>query len=620
MRLFSSLKFPMLALFALAGLAMVAVSCGGETVVERVVETVIVEKSVKGDTVVETVIVEKSVKGETVVVKGDTVVETVIVEKSVKGDTVIETVIVEKEKIVQQVVIATAQPGFVLQAPEPNPIRGGHIKTAWGATMRDFDIYQGGSGNVLSQMYDNLIRLNPTDGLKTVVPELATSWDISDDGMQYTFKLRQGVKWHDGQPFTSADVVATFDRIINPPTGIIIPSATRYDAIGNVEALDDFTVRFTLDKVRIWQFDMFTDVAAVIYPKHILDANDGDLRKLIAPGTGAMILDDKQDGEFWRFRANEDYWNPTLPYLDFATMLHVPAWTNRGTAVLTGVADFSWNVSVDTFNQGKVSDTVQVTPLPASGFLEVRWNNEKEPFTDVRVRRAMHLALNRQVAVDVYKEEQLTVSRWTNGEGRTPDAEAFQMPGYRTGAGFDEDLAEAKSLMAEAGFPDGAGLPEFNLTTASVPGHAEILAPFFVAQMEQIGMTINISAVERSLVNEEYKKDFDFVLSTGGGSPIYNYTPMWAQQFVTDASQNFGRYSNADFDSVVDKLNKETNLANRLALWAEGQDILDNDPPQIHFGFTAHAPMWQNYVKGLNMKARGQVEWGRYSTTAWLDK
>jgi len=532
----------------------------------------------------------------------------------------VQTVIVETEKIVQQIVIATAQPGFFLQAPQPNPIRGGHIKTAFGVTMRDFDVWQGGSGAVLSQMYDNLIRLNPTDGLSTIVPDLATSWDISADGMQYTFKLRKGVKWHDGMPFTSADVVATFDRVINPPEGIIIPAKTRFDAIGKVEALDDFTVRFTLDTPRIWQFDMFTGVASVIYPAHILEANNGDLRKIIAPGTGAMILDDKQDGEFWRYRANEDYWNPKLPYLDFATMLHIPAWTNRGTAVLTGVADFSWNVSVDTFNRGKTSDTVQVFPLPASGFLEVRWNNEKQPFDDIRVRRAMHLALNRQVAVDVYREEQLTVSRWTNGEGRTPDALTFQMPGYRTGAGFDEDLAEAKRLMAEAGFPNGEGLPEFKLTTASVPGHAEILAPFFVAQMAQIGMKININSVERSLVNEEYKKDFDFVLSTGGGSPIFNYTPMWAQQFVTGASQNHGRYSNADFDNVVDKLNLELNLGKRLELWAEGQDILDNDPPQIHFGFTAHAPMWQNYVKGLNMKARSQVEWGRYSTTVWLDK
>ena len=595
MKIFSRRKSPALALLMLAGLAIATVACGSDTV-ETVVQTVIVEREVAGDTVI----------------------QTVIVEREVAGDTVVQTVIVEK--IVQQVVIATAQPGFFLQAPQPNPIQGGHVKTAWGATMRDFDIYQGGSGNVLSQMYDNLIRKNPTDGLKTIVPDLATSWEISDDAMQYTFTLRQGVEWHDGMPFTSADVVATFDRILNPPEGIIIPSKSLWDAIGKVEALDDFTVRFTLSKPRVWQFDMFTGVGSIIYPKHILDANNGDLRKIIAPGTGAMVFDDKQDGEFWKFKKNDNYWNPKLPYVDFVTMLHIPAWTNRGTAVLTGVADFSWNVSSDTFNRAATTDGVSARPLPNFGFLEVRWNNEKPPFDDIRVRRAMHLAFNRHVAVDVYREERLTVSRWTNGEGRTPDSETFQIPGYRTGAGYEEDLAEAKKLMAEAGFPDGDGMREMTLTTATVPGHAEILAPFFVAQMAQIGMKIKINAVERSLVNEEYKKDFDLVLGTVFHSPIPNHTPMWQTVWVTDASQNFGRYSNADFDDIVDQLNKEADPNKRLALWAKGQDILDNDPPEVHFGFTAHQPMWQDFVKGLNFPERLHQEWGRFSTTVWLDK
>jgi len=589
MSLYKRKRFPVLALLGVALLAIAAVACGSDTV-ETVVQTVIVEKEVAGETVVQTVIVET--------------------EK-----------IVTTEKIVQQVVVATAQPGFFLQAPEPNPVRGGHVKTAWGATMRDCDIYQGGSGNVLSQMYDNLIRLNPTDGLKTIVPDLATDWSISDDSMQYTFFLREGVKWHDGEPFTSADVVATFDRVLNPPTGVIIPSSTLWDAIGKVEALDDFTVLFTLSTPRVWQFDMFAGVGSIIYPKHILDANNGDLRKVIAPGTGAMMLDEKQDGEFWRFKANENYWNPKLPYVDFATMLHIPAWTNRGTAVLTGVADLSWNVSRDTFMRGQTSPDVQVTPLPNFGFLEVRWNNEKPPFDDIRVRRAMHLAFNRHVATEVYQEEWLTVSRWTNGEGRTPDSETFQMPGYRkVGAGYEDDLAEAKALMAEAGFPDGEGLPEFTLTTATVPGHAEILAPYFAAQMGQLGLKIKINAVERSLVNEEYKKDFDFVLGTVFHSPLPNHTPQWATVLVTGASQNFGRYSNADFDAVVDKLNREADPKKREALWVEGQDILDNDPPEVHFGYTAHMPMWQNYVKGLNFPERLHQEWGRFSTTVWLDK
>ena len=161
---------------------------------------------------------------------------------------------------------------------------------------------------------------------------------------------------------------------------------------------------------------------------------------------------------------------------------------------------------------------------------------------------------------------------------------------------------------------------EFTLVSASVPGHAEILAPFFAAQMAQIGIKINIKTVERSLVNEEYKKDFDLVLGTVYHSPIPNHTPMWQLVWTCGASQNFGRYCNPEFDAIVAKLSVEGDRAKRAALWVEGQNILDNDPPEVHFGFTAHMPMWQNYVKGLNFPERLHQEWGRYSTTVWLDK
>jgi len=584
---------------AAVGMAVgVAVACGGTETVEKIVErTVVVEK-----------IVEKPVE--------KVVQQTVVVEKQI-----VQTRVVEKEKEVLKLVVATAQPGYVLQAAEPNPKLGGEVRTAWGITMQSFDMWSGGNSNVLTQMYNNLVRKNPTDGLRTIIPDLATDWRISEDGMKYVFTLREGVKFHDGTPFGPDDVVATYTRAINPPANVPIAAKTLYDAIGKVEKTGPNEVTFTLAKPRVWQFDMFSDPASVIMSKKALDANNQDLRKIFAPGTGPMMLDSQKPAEFFKYKRNPDYWNPKLPYVEFATMLHVPGWTERGTSVLTGVADFSWNVSFDTFEEGKKRpDIVKVNPINNFGFLEIRWNNTKPPFNDTRVRRAMFLAFNRHIATQVYREEFLNVSRWISagGAGATPIEQVVKLPGYRKDNA--EDIKEAQRLMAEAGFPGGKGLPTFDLVAASVTGHSQVLAPFFVEQMKtNLGMNITIRTVERALVNEEFKKDFDFVLSTVFHSPSPNHTPMWEAVFKTGGTQNFARYSNPEFDKIVDKLSMETNPDARAQLFAKGQDILDADPPEVHFGYTSHMLMWRSAVKGLALDQRLHQEWGRYDTV-WIDR
>ena len=523
--------------------------------------------------------------------------------------------------------VAQAEPAMectigCLMSPDPNPKRGGEIKTAWGATTKHFDIHQGGAGHIMTSFYNKLFSLDPTVGLAEITPELATSWDISGDGMEFTFNLREDVKFHDGSDFSADDVVVTFDRIIFPENyeGMTSVSQSLFDAIGAIEKVDENTVKFTLAEPRVWQFDLFSMTSAVIYPSDYLEANNYDIRTDVAPGTGPFKFVENKPGELWEFEANTDYWNPELPYVDTVIMQHVPAWTDRGTAVLTGQADFSWNVSRDTWDQGTERDDIFNALLDNFGALEVKWNNEKAPFDDPRVRRAVHLAINRHQAVDVYREEVNIVSRWMSkaGEGATPDDELYQIPGYKRENA--DDIAEAQRLLAEAGFPGGEGLRTFKLVSASVPGHAEVLSPFFVDQLRtNLGMDIEISVVERALVSEEYKKDFDLVLSTIFHSPVKNHTPLWQVVWTTGASQNFGKYSNPEFDAIVKELNGELDGAKRAELFRQGEEILDANPPQFHFGFTAHMPMWRDYVKGLQLENRVQTEWGRFETV-WLDR
>src|SRR5688500_11460798 len=142
---------------------------------------------------------------------------------------------------------------FQLKAPEPNPKRGGVLR--YGITCRPphFDVHQSGTINNLGSqgcMFDNLVRRDPRDSGKTIIPDLAHSWQISKDGKTYTFHLREGVEFHDGAAMTSEDVKATFDRIAKPPQGISIPRSPLFAAVSEITAPDKKTVQFKLSAPR----------------------------------------------------------------------------------------------------------------------------------------------------------------------------------------------------------------------------------------------------------------------------------------------------------------------------------------------------------------------------------
>ena len=185
---------------------------------------------------------------------------------------------------------------FQMAAPEPNPKRGGVMRYGILNRPPHFDVHQSGTvGNIGTQgcMFDNLIRRDPRDSGKTIVPDLAHSWEIAKDGKTYTFHLRQGVQFHDGTDFTSADIKATFDRIAKPPAGVSIPRTPLFRAVSEINARDKYTVEFKLAAPRSVNFMMsaFASGWNVIFSKKTLEENNYDLRKLLnIPGTGVSVI------------------------------------------------------------------------------------------------------------------------------------------------------------------------------------------------------------------------------------------------------------------------------------------------------------------------------------------
>ena len=300
---------------------------------------------------------------------------------------------------------------FQMAAPEPNPKRGGVLRYGILNRPPHFDIHQSGTiGNIGTQgcMFDNLIRRDPRDSGKSIVPDLAHSWEIAKDGKTYTFHLRQGVQFHDGTDFTSADVKATYDRICKPPPGVSIPRTALFTAVKEISTPDKYTIEFKLAAPRSVNFMMsaFASGWNVIFSKKTLEENDYNLRKVFnIPGTGPYKTQRRVENEVWVMERNPNYWNKGLPYLDGIEFYHLlPFSPELGAAILSGRVDYARALDPATVRKAATMPALSTAKFYQS-VIHATWINDKrKPFDDPRVRRALHLLLEKQVLVDVVKD------------------------------------------------------------------------------------------------------------------------------------------------------------------------------------------------------------------------
>ena len=519
------------------------------------------------------------------------------------------------------------------RAAEASPKRGGVLKWAGPAEVAHFDVHQGAFRFVLGQMYNNLVRFNPADGLKTIIPDLAESWKASPDGKTYTFKLRDGVKFHDGSAFSSADVVATFSRIIFPPPGMASIYKDQFAAVAKVEAIDRLNVRFVLKEPQPYFLELFTPSSMIVYSKKALDENNQDLRKVIAPGTGAFMFKERKVAEKWVMVRNPSYWDPEIPYLDGIELLHIPAWTDRGTAVLTGQADYSPNVSLETHQEGlKRKDIVGTVRYPGEfNSYQVHINNERKPFNDPRVRRAINLAVSRQNLIKAFgTQEPIMLTRWMThaSEFASPLAELEKLPGYR--ADKSADLAEAKKLMAAAGYANGfetiSTIIQGNEYGTSYPTQVEIIE----GMVGEIGIKHKKNVVDYTKVFQfQYRDVFgafeglSYKLGPQASAPeptgqlVYDYHSKASTGWYGFDASGKGDNAAGDpaVDALLDKATAEFDPAKRKEIVYEIQKYLAKPQYGIRWpggatGFLLAWPALQNFNVWQNDPRRESVrEW-----------
>jgi len=502
--------------------------------------------------------------------------------------------------------------------PEANAKRGGTLRYGVHTAPAHFDVHQSGTvANIGAQspMYDTLIRRHPKDG-QTIIPDLAWKWDISPDGKKYTFSLRKGVKFHDGGDFTAEDVKATYDRIAHPPKGVVIPRTPLFSAVSEIVALDSHRIEFRLNEPRPRDFMMgaFASGWNIIVRKKTLDETQSNLRQVMAyPGTGPFKHVSRKDKEVWIMEKNPGYWNKGLPYVDKLEIYHMPPFSAElGAAFLSGKLDYARLLDPVSWRKAKEMPGVTAAAFNQSVVQCVFCNLKKKPLADPRVRRAIHLAMDRNALVEVVKDTapmQIGGFVYPFHEYSTPRAELEKKLGYQKDA--RPAIQEAKKLMQEAGYGGGIKGLDFLVREANT---FKLWAVAIQAMLkEHLNIETNLRVVQISQWFEEAAAgNFDLGI-TAIVSSLMDPSDYFTAWYGKDGPQNYGGWTNEQFHTIARNLERELDAGKRKAMVRQAEAILEQDPPLIPVAYEQIYDAWYNKVHGQNPS----TYFGIYDVVRW---
>ncbi len=450
-----------------------------------------------------------------------------------------------------------------------SPKRGGTLQFAISAETPHYDCHGSDTFATLhfsAPFYSTLLKFN-LDKYPEVMGDLADSWTAAPDLMTYTFKLHPGVKFHDGTPLTSADVKATYDRLRNPPPGVVSTRQATFGDIGTIETPDANTVVFKMKAVNAAMLEHFASPWNCIYSAKDLAADPNGPKTKIN-GTGPFIFVEHVKGSHVSGRRNDNYFKPGLPYLDGfkgVFMLQAAAMLNalQGGQVLAEFRGIS-PAERDRLVQA-MGDKIRIEESSWTLNLLVVFNTEKKPFDDVRVRKALLMAIDRWGGSQGLSK--ISTLRSVGGVIRpgspyaTPEAELVKLPGFSKD--INASRAEAKRLLAEAGVPN----LKFTLHNRNLAMPYTPAGIFLVDQWRQIGVTVEHKQYDTgpylatmNAGNHDVAIDFSNLFMDDSSLGLAKYLS------VTRAPENRSRSKDPELDSLYDQHLRERDPDKRKAL------------------------------------------------------
>jgi peptide/nickel transport system substrate-binding protein len=471
----------------------------------------------------------------------------------------------------------------------------------------------------IAPFYSTLLRVDPTDKSGTKpVGDLAESWTVSKDGLTYTFKLRAGVKFHDGSELTAKDVKASYDKIIFPPAGVGSSRKGQYSAVEAVEAPDARTVRFRLKRPSSSFLLALSSPYNFIYKADIL-AKDMHWYEKNIMGTGAFRFVEHVKGSHVIGKKNPDYWDKGKPYLDGFRAVFVKASSAQVAMIRADRAHIQFRgfspAERDSLVQA-LGDKITVQESPWDCILMAVINHEKKPFDDKRVRRALTLALDRYEGSKALSKiaivKEVAGVQVPGTPYATPPEELEKLAGY--GRDINAARAEARRLLKEAG---AEGL-SFTFKNRGIPMPYEPLAIWMIDQWRQIGLNVTQQVFEPAAYYTPLRAgDFEVAIDFQCGYIVEPDLDMYKFLSADRNPANYGRYTDRVLDGLYDKQSQAGDPEERKKLIREFEKRLLDE--EAHYIMTLQ---WHRIVPHSSKVKGWQITPSHYLNnqldTVWL--
>jgi len=477
------------------------------------------------------------------------------------------------------------------------------------------------AGIPLMGVFNNLVVFDQhvaQNSLQSIVPDLATGWSWSEDGTLLTFPLHQGVKWHDGKPFTAKDVKCTWDALrgLTADKLRINPRKAWYRNVEDITTNGDYEVTFHLKRPQPYLIALLASGQSPVYPCH---ATPAQMRQHPI-GTGPFKFVEYKQNEHIRVTRNPDYWKPGRPYLDGVETTIIPNASTRNLAFVAGKFDML-QTSIPQMKEVKGQAPQAVCDVVMdNNSRDLLINRAVPPFDNLELRRAMALSLDRQAFIEILAEGQGAVG----GSILPPPDGVWGMPPdvLHSLPGYDPDVAknreEARAIMKKLGYGPDKRLAAVKVSTRDVAGYRDP-AVIAISQLREIYIDGELEAIDTAnWFPRVMRKDYKVGVTVAEGG-LDEPDQKFYETYVCGAERNYSGYCDQETDKLIDAQSMEANAEKRRKLVWEIERKLAEDASRPVLLYSRFATCWHPRLKGLVTMTNSRFNGWRLEDV-WLDK
>lgn len=483
--------------------------------------------------------------------------------------------------------------------PAGDPVSGGTLRVGVQGDPTNLDPHLtvlAAAGVVIELLYDGLVQV---DAGLVPQPSLASGWEVSEDGLTYTFTLRDNATFHNGRQIVADDVVYSIQRVQDPE--VASPSASYASGIAEATAVDDLTVELTLATPDASFLTKLAWWGMSIVPQEAVE-EQGDLAQNPV-GSGAFVLEEYIPNTSLSLMRHDGYWDAPRPYLDGVEILIVGEDTSRTTALVSDTVDLIEQVPHKDIAILEGTDGIDLAGAAATNLRWLVFNLRKEPFSSLEFRQAVAAALDRQPIIDSsvfgYGEALVGLyppSYWAGYQGEVPP----------------QDLDLAAELLSAVELPEGFVAELLTWAQYDFLSNTSVVVQ---EQLRQVGIESEVTPEENATYIERFFGG-DFDIAVMGASGYMDPNEWLEQSLATDGPNNAAGYSNPALDELVAAGLVEQDMTARAEIYQQAQQIVIDDAPWISLYTSSTYEGLRDRVKGYQHLLSGGL---KSITGVWIE-